>query len=65
MLHAADEQETTIEELMERRRPLFAQLQNDPNATYLAIEIKAIDDQIAERNRQIQEDRTRAKGNKI
>ncbi len=65
MLHAAGEQETTIEELMEKRRPLFARLQSDPNATYLAIEIKAIDDQIAECNREIQEDRRRAKGHKI
>ena len=50
---------------LDRRRPLFARLQSDPNATYLAIEIKAIDDQIAECNRQIQEDRKKAKGSKI
>jgi hypothetical protein len=65
MLHVASEQETTVEELTDKRRPLFARLQSDPNATHLAIEIKAIDDQIAECNREIQEERSRAKGHKI
>ena len=65
MVRVASERETRIEELTDRRRPLFARLQSDPNATHLAIEIKAIDDQIAECNRQIQEDRKKAKGSKI
>ena len=65
MVRVASERETRIEELTDRRRPLFARLQSDPNATYLAIEIKAIDDQIAECNRQIQEDRKKAKDHKI
>jgi hypothetical protein len=65
MVRVASEQETRIEELTDRRRPLFARLQSDPKATYLAIEIKVIDDQIAECNRQIQEDRKKAKDNKI
>jgi hypothetical protein len=36
------------EELIARREPLFKELQNNPARTHIAIEIKDIDDQIAE-----------------
>jgi hypothetical protein len=45
------------EELRARRAPLVEQLEEDPNQTELALEIKVIDDQIAECTRQIQQKR--------
>ena len=36
------------EELMARRGPLVKEFEKHPNRTHIAIEIKAIDDQIAE-----------------
>jgi len=50
-------QETKRDELKARRAPLVAQLEDDPNQTELAIEIKVIDDEIAECTRLIQHKR--------
>jgi len=36
------------EELIARREPLFKELKDNPTRTHIAIEIKDIDDQIAE-----------------
>jgi hypothetical protein len=60
-LPAAHVQQTKLEELTGRRKPLFAQLEKNPNETQIAIEIKVIDDQIAECNLHIQADRKRRK----
>ena len=40
--------------LRARRKPLFEQYEKNPNDNRLAMEIKEIDDQIAECNRQIE-----------
>lgn len=45
------------EELRAKRAPLAEQLEDNPNQTELALEIKVIDDQIAECTRQIQQKR--------
>ena len=42
--------EKRLEELKAEREPLFQRLSSNPNETHLAIEIKLIDDQIAECN---------------
>ena len=41
-------QENKLEELKAEREPLFQRFANNPSETHLAIEIKFIDDQIAE-----------------
>ena len=46
--------EKTLEELRAEREPLFQRFANNPNEVHLAIEIKSIDDQIAECNHRIQ-----------
>jgi hypothetical protein len=46
--------EKKLEELRAKREPLFQRFANNPNEVYLAIEIKFIDDQIAECNHHIQ-----------
>jgi hypothetical protein len=48
-------------ELKARRRPLFDWYEKNPNDTSLVLEIKIVDDQIAECNRQIE--RQRINGN--
>lgn len=50
-----------IEELNGKRRPLSEQFARTPDNTGLALELKIIDDQIAECNVQIQEDRRKRK----
>ena len=47
-------QENKREGLKARRAPLVARLEDDPNQTELALEIKIIDDEIAECTRLIQ-----------
>ena len=47
-------QENKLEELKAEREPLFQRFANNPSETHLAIEIKFIDDQIAECNHDIQ-----------
>ena len=43
----------TLAELMLRRKPLFEEFENNPQRLHLSLEIKLIDDQIAECNQQI------------
>jgi hypothetical protein len=45
------------EELKARRSPLYQRFENNPNQIHLALEIKIIDDQIAECNHLIQHKR--------
>jgi hypothetical protein len=47
--------EKRLEELKAEREPLFQRLSSNPNETHLAIEIKLIDDQIAECNQLIKQ----------
>ena len=42
--------EKKLQELKAERGPLYQQLVNNPNKIYLALQIKTIDDQIAECN---------------
>jgi hypothetical protein len=45
-----EELTSRIEELRRRRDPLFNQLENNPHQLHLVLEIKIIDDQIADCN---------------
>jgi len=45
---------TELAELRGKRESLFKQLQDNPQRLHLAIEIKVMDDQIAESNEKIQ-----------
>jgi len=47
--------EKKLLELKAEREPLYAQLVKNPNETHLALQIKTIDDQIAECNQIIQQ----------
>ena len=47
--------EKTLQVLRAEREPLFQQFTDNPSQIYLAIEIKLIDDQIAECNQDIQQ----------
>ena len=46
------------EDLIARRKPLFEQFENNPQRLHLSLEIKIIDDQIAECNQQIRLERS-------
>jgi hypothetical protein len=46
-------------ELKARRKPLFERYEKNPNDTNLVLEIKIVDDQIAECNQQIERERIR------
>ncbi len=61
MLPASDSKKTRLEELTGRRKVLSERFENNPNDTHLALEIKIIDDQIAEFIQQIQADRRKRK----
>jgi hypothetical protein len=50
-----------IDVLNGKRKPLSEQFAKTPDNTHLALELKIIDDQIAECNVQIQEDRRKRK----
>jgi hypothetical protein len=54
MLPAPSSQEMRLQELRGKRKPLSERFENNPNDTHLALELKIIDDQIAECNQQIQ-----------
>lgn len=56
-----DSLRTRIDELNGKRKPLSEQFERNPNNTHLAVELKSIDDQIAECNVQIQADRRKRK----
>ena len=47
--------EKKLQDLRAEREPLYRQFVNNPNEVRLAIQIKVIDDQIAECNQQIQQ----------
>jgi len=61
MLPALDSQKIRLQELMSQRKPLSARFNSNPNDTHLALELKIIDDQIAECNQQIQGQRRKRK----
>jgi len=52
---------TRVNELVGKRRPLSEQFEKNPGDTYLALELKVIDDQIADYHQQIQIDRKNRK----
>jgi hypothetical protein len=57
MLLALDSQKIRIQELTNQRKPLLERFRSNPKDTHLALEIKIIDDQIAECKQQIQDRR--------
>jgi hypothetical protein len=59
MLLALDSQKIRLQELPSQRKPLSARFRSNPKDTHLALELKIIDDQIAECNQQIQDHRRR------
>ena len=61
MLPALDSQKVRLQELNEQRKPLAARFQSTPEDTHLAVELRLIDDEIAECNRQIQGHRRKQK----
>jgi hypothetical protein len=61
MLPVLDSQKIRLQELNSQRRPLSERFKNNPEDTYLALELKVIDDQIAECNLQIQIQRRKQK----
>ena len=50
-----------VEHLAGKRKPLSEEFEKNPSDTHLALELKIIDDQIAEYNQQIQSDRRKRK----
>jgi hypothetical protein len=58
---APDSQGVILQELKDKREPLQRRFENNPNEIHLALELKIIDDQIAECNQQIRGDRTKLK----
>jgi len=63
MLLSADVESLRIRvhELTGKRKPLSEQFERNPDDTHLALELKVIDDQIAECHRQIQGNRSKQK----
>lgn len=61
MLAARSSQEIKLQELKGKRMPLSKQFENHPDDTHLAVELKVLDDQIAECSREIQGDRRKRK----
>jgi hypothetical protein len=57
MFTTSDVQKQKLEELKAKRKLLFDWYEKNPNETRLVLEIKTIDDQIAECTRQIERDR--------
>jgi hypothetical protein len=57
----SDSLKTRVEQLAGKRKPLAAQFEKSPSDTHLALELKIIDDQIAECNQRIQHDRRKQK----
>jgi hypothetical protein len=56
-----DSLKTLVEELVGKRKPLSERFEKNPNDTHLALELKIIDNQIAEYNAQMQIDRKKRK----
>ncbi len=57
----SDSLRTRVEQLTGRRKPLSEKFEKSPSDTHLALELKIIDDQIAECNQRIQHDRRKQK----
>jgi hypothetical protein len=57
----SDSLKVRVDELNGKRKPLSEQFERNPENTGLALELKIIDDQIAECNQQIQADRRKRK----
>jgi len=57
MLLALDSQKIRLQELTRQRKPLSERFKSNPMDAHLALELKIIDDQIAECNEQIQDHR--------
>ena len=58
---ASDLLKTRVAQLVGKRKPLSEQFEKNPNDTHLAVELKLIDDQIADCNQQIQGNKTKRK----
>jgi hypothetical protein len=58
MLATSDVQRKKVEGLKARRKPLFEYFEKNPKDTHLVLEIKVIDDEIAEYVRQMQQEET-------
>ena len=56
-----DSLKTRVDQLVGKRKPLSDQFEKNPSDTHLALELKIIDDQIAECNQQIQSARKKGK----
>jgi hypothetical protein len=54
--------EAKLRQLADRRKLLAERFEKNPTVTALALDIKTIDDQVAEYNRQIQVERRARKG---
>ncbi len=54
-----DDKKKEVEELKAKRNLIFARLQKNPEDKHLALEIKLIDDQIADAVRQMDQSRSR------
>jgi hypothetical protein len=61
MLTAPSSQEIRMQELKGKRKPLSERFESHPDDTHLALELKIIDDQIAECSQEIQGDRRKQK----
>jgi hypothetical protein len=61
MLPAPNSLEIRLQELRDKRKPVWERFEKNPTDTHLALELKVIDDQIAECNQQIQGDRRKEK----
>jgi hypothetical protein len=61
MLSAPSFQELRLQELRTKRKPLSERFEKNPNDTHLALELKIIDDQMAECSQEIQGDRRKQK----
>jgi hypothetical protein len=53
MSHTPDSKKIRLQELIGKRKPLWKRFEDNPNDTHLALELKIIDDQIAECKQQI------------
>jgi hypothetical protein len=61
MLPTPDPNGIRLDELRAKRKPLSERFENNPSDTHLALELKTIDDQIAQCSQQIQDKRRKQK----
>jgi hypothetical protein len=57
MLATSDVHKQKVEGLRARRKPLFERYEKNPNEIHLVLEIKNIDDEIAEYKEQMQKEK--------